>query len=143
MPRYAHGPYAKNEHMRTHTHGDWELKLDGAMHLNGRAQDSGTEAELVTKVEPVIMLDDIMVNSSALAKTLNSVPEGPIGGPDPKVESECTPAAMPQAGHTLVPGASLKLPESLQSHPCATKDPSTNLKQRSIPANILDAEQAL
>jgi hypothetical protein len=101
--------------MRTHTHGDWELKLDGAMHLNGRAHDLGTEAELTTEVEPVIMLVDAMVNSSALGsntKTLNSVPEGPIGGPDPHVESESTPAAMPPAG-TLVPGASLKLPESL------------------------------
>ena len=72
VPRYATGPYAKDEHMRTHT------QADGAMHLNGRAHDLGTEAELTTEVEPVITLGDAKVNSSALganAKTLNSRPE--------------------------------------------------------------------
>ena len=61
MPRYSTGPYAKDEHMRTHTQADWEPKLDGAMHLNGRAHDLGTEAELPTEVEPVITLGDAKV----------------------------------------------------------------------------------
>jgi hypothetical protein len=61
MPRYATGPYAKDEHMRTHTQADWEPDLDGAMHLNGRAHDLGTEAELTTEVEPVITLSDAKV----------------------------------------------------------------------------------
>jgi hypothetical protein len=104
MPRYATGPYAKDEHMRTHTQADWEPKLDGAMHLNGRAHDLGTEAELTTEVEPVITLGDAKVNSSALganAKTLNSSPEGPIGGPGPIAESESSghaPSRHPGTG---------------------------------------------